>query len=254
MEQRENTLKPFSFPIKTETFACLDSTNTYALAHCREEEWLLVVSETQTGGKGRLGRSFYSPPGCGIYMSLAFYPQKSMKDLATLTTMSACSVMQAIQKVCGIQTAIKWVNDLYYKGKKVCGILVQNRQEEQKNALVIGIGINFLVPKGGFPKELSQKAGSLYEEEPPITRMQLIHTITEELHALYMDLPDHSFMETYRKACFVTGKNIFVHRLSTGQVQSAFAKEVLDDGSLLVQYENGEKEALFFGEISIRSE
>lgn len=117
----------------------------------------VVIAKHQTAGKGRRGRSFYSPEDTGLYMSILFKPEVKMEQMVRITTMAAAAVSCAIEKVSGKKTEIKWVNDIYADGKKVVGILT----EAGPDYAILGIGVNLWEPKGGFPEEIRNIAGAL---------------------------------------------------------------------------------------------
>ena len=133
-----------------------ESTNRDAIEYCREHsDTAVFIADGQTSGRGRRGRSFASPHGAGIYMSIALCPKESLSDLTAVTTFTAVAVCRAIERVCGLHADIKWVNDIYYGGKKLGGILTEGAlAEDMRTAryVVVGIGLNVL--KAELPDEL----------------------------------------------------------------------------------------------------
>ena len=121
------------------------------LAKDGNDEGYVLIADSQTQGKGRLSRSFYSPDNSGIYMSILLRPKLQAKDFPLITTCCAVAVAKAIEKVCKIDAKIKWVNDIYISGKKVCGILVESGISNDSSFAVVGIGVNVSVPKDNFP-------------------------------------------------------------------------------------------------------
>jgi BirA family biotin operon repressor/biotin-[acetyl-CoA-carboxylase] ligase len=133
-----------------------------------EQEGKVIVAEKQSSGRGRMNRSFYSPEGTGIYLSILLKPNLTFQESLLITTTAAVAVAEAIEKVSGCEAKIKWVNDIYCKGKKVCGILTEASLDMESGALkyaVLGIGINVLKPAGDFPEELKDIAAAVFDAE-----------------------------------------------------------------------------------------
>lgn len=155
------------YPAPVQLYDTLESTNRTAklLALEGAAHGTLVLAGGQTAGRGRLGRSFASPAGKGVYCSVVLRPPLPAANAQTATIGAAVAVCRAVQTLCGLELAIKWVNDLYYKGKKVCGILTEagtDLESGQLEWLVVGIGLNLTATAEDFPPELTAKAGSLY--------------------------------------------------------------------------------------------
>lgn len=152
-------------------FKTLESTNLTAKKMALEgaPAGSVIIAEEQTRGRGRMGRSFYSPPGRGIYMSFILKPRFDASKAVLITTAASVAVCRAIEKVTGVSCFIKWVNDIYADGKKVCGILteaVTDFETGQIEHIVLGIGINYGTASGEFPEELAGIAGSLFQVKP----------------------------------------------------------------------------------------
>ncbi len=142
-------------------FPSLDSTNRFALDKENSEHLLTIVADSQTGGRGRLGRSFFSPES-GLYMSVVLDPENIKCSLSLCTPAAAVAVREALENIGICDVKIKWVNDLLLEGKKICGILTEARSSERKvNKIVVGIGVNLLTPVGGFPEDIRNKAGAI---------------------------------------------------------------------------------------------
>ncbi|MCR5208484.1 MAG: biotin--[acetyl-CoA-carboxylase] ligase [Eubacterium sp.] len=222
-----------------------DSTNTQAkrlVSEC-EEDALLVVADAQTEGRGRLGRSFYSPESTGIYMSLAIKCKKPLGDYLKVTAAAAVAVCRAIEELTNLEPFIKWVNDIYVGGKKVCGILCESVTDGRSSAVIIGIGINVNTVR--FPEDL-KNAGSLKVE---LDRAKLAAKIA----ALTLELTDKDggeYLDYYRSRSFVTGKKITV--IKNGSERSAEAVGIDGSFGLTVRYDGEKEETLNSGEISIR--
>lgn len=231
-----------------EAVQCVDtvpSTNAAvkAFASNGANEGTAMIADTQTQGRGRLGRTFCSEAG-GLYLSVLLRPEKPAKDLLTLTARTAVCVRRAIFDTCSIDTQIKWVNDLLLHGKKVCGILTELVGGE-KPAAVVGIGIN--CDQTAFPEELRDIASSLHAETGrQIDKEALAAAILRNLSAVF----ETPWLDTYRSACVNIGKPLKV--LSPLGEKEAFAVDITDTAALTVRYPDGTTEDLSSGEISIR--
>lgn len=229
-----------------------ESTNRVAkkLAMQGAPEGTLVTAICQSEGKGRLGRQFFSPTG-GIYMSMILRPKLSMERAVLLTTAAAVSVARAIEKVVGIDAGIKWVNDIYISGKKVCGILTEASIDFESGLpeyVVIGIGINVEVNQ--LPEELTPIVGFLnaYAAQP-INKNYLIAAVWDAFAEIYPVLSEAEYMEEYRRRSILIGKTVTV--LDVGESYPAVVKDIDREGHLLVEA-NGELHELSTGEVSIR--
>ncbi len=234
----------------------IDSTNQEVKRQALEgkKQGLVVLAEEQSAGKGRLGREFFSPAGSGIYMSVLFRPElEQAKEIVRITTAAAVAVCRAIRKLLGEEPEIKWVNDVYLRGRKICGILteaVSDFESGQIDTVVVGIGINYHVPEEGFPKELRETAGSVCTGESPAPRNSLAAAVLNELYELYDGLAEGSFLQDYRKWSNVLGKEV---RFSSGDSwEYGRAVDIDEKGGLVVQGEDGEKKVLRTGEITLR--
>ena len=244
-------------------YKSVDSTNQEVKRRALDgaEEGLVVLSEEQTAGKGRKGRSFYSPAGTGIYMSALFHPApEKTKDVVLITTAASVAVCRAVRKVLQEEPQIKWVNDVYFRGKKICGILteaISDFESGQIDSVVVGIGINYREPEGGFPEELRDLVGSVCTEKIVVPRNDLAAAIINELYEIYDNLADRTFLEDYKKWSNVLGKQVrfsTMYRVSGDESEWQYGKAVdIDrDGGLVVLMENGEEQVLRTGEISLR--
>lgn len=230
----------------------ISSTNDRAKALASEgKRNICVIADRQTGGRGRMGRSFFSPSECGLYLSVAFAPEVRGEDSALLTTYAAVAVWECIRELTGVTADIKWVNDLYLHGKKVCGILAEGKIDYTTGMFdyaVLGIGIN--VKKTPFPDELAAIASDLETETGvQIDREDLTARLLQKLAGMEGAFRTRTFMETYRKNCFVLGKRIEVIRGS--ERFEAHALDVTDRGELLIRIGDG-TQVLQSGEVSVR--
>lgn len=227
----------------------IESTSSEAKARARSgERFALIAAGTQTAGRGRLGRSFYSPNGTGVYFSVLHTIETALTNAVPITSAAAVATMRAIRRVCGVQTEIKWVNDLYLNGKKVCGILTEAVFDPSRLSdcsVILGIGINL---RGGeFPGELASIAGTL---ESDADRSTLIAAVIEELLPFFDDPTDRSWLEDYRAYSCVIGHEIIWTR--GGKEHHGRAEDIDDNGMLIAVRDNGERELLSSVEVSLR--
>ena len=166
---------------------------------------------------------------------------------------AAVAVAEGIERITGRSADIKWVNDLFYRGKKCCGILTEAAADVETGGvdyLVVGIGLNLLPPEGGWPEELAEIAASIFTPGEHVGRCRIAAAIADELLALCTALPDTSFMAEYRARNLVPGRDVDV--IQNGERRPAHALAITDDGHLLVRLPGGGQEELSFGEVSIR--
>ena len=224
------------------------STNTLAkeLAMDDPNQKALIVAHRQTAGRGRMGRNFLSPDGAGIYCSLLFPSTKNLSDSLGITCAASVAVMRAIRAKTGLQTQIKWVNDLLLDQKKVCGILTEAVTMGDRTALILGIGIN-LRPMD-FPRELESIATTLGQDT--LSRAALIAEIVAQLSPFLENPQDNGWLEDYRRHSCILGKEIL--RIENGVSRPCTACEIDGRGGLTVRYPDGSLETLQSGEISLR--
>lgn len=212
----------------------------------------ILLAEEQTKGRGRLGRQFYSPHQTGLYMSL-IYKNKDQLNAASITTVAAVAVCQAIEKLTGKQPVIKWVNDIFLDGRKICGILTEgilNFETGTIDSIIIGIGLNFKV-SDSVPEEFRSIIGALFQEqEVTLTRNHLAAEIINQLDDIYQHLDSIQYLDEYRKRCFVLGQAVSF--TDKQQVMSGTARAIDDEGGLVVELNDGQMKTLRYGEISIR--
>ena len=217
-------------------------------------EGCVIVACEQTAGRGRYGRQFFSPADTGVYLSLLLRPTAYSPQQATcLTAAAAAAMCQAIEAVTGQQPGIKWVNDIFLRGKKVCGILTEAAVGLETGALdymVLGAGVNLYPPAEGFPEEIQPIAGSVLERSCPEAKNRLVGEFLNRFWYFYTHPECRAYLEDYRARSLAIGHNVTV--LSAGRAVSAYAYGIDDDFRLLVRYENGDTEALSYGEIRIQ--
>ena len=244
--------------IKVQAFESLDSTNNYLkkLASEGAAEGTVVIADAQTAGRGRMGRSFASAPGCGIYAALLLRPQGCGVGCASsLTAVAAVAVCRAIEKVCGRAPGIKWINDLYLRGKKICGILCESSVKDGKvDYAVLGIGLNVTTKTEDFPEELRETAGSLYTQTGFVfERGKLIAAIIAELGSLYsvwLEGPSVCHAE-YKRRCIVLDRQITV-AAADGELEAG-AENISSDYGRVLRMPDGERRTVHSGEVKIRT-
>lgn len=239
-------------------FEELDSTNSYLkeLAAKGAQEGTVIIANRQSAGRGRLGRSFFSPEEKGIYMSILLRPDISLERAVLITSMAAVAVAEAIEQVSGIQTKIKWVNDIFLNKKKVCGILTEAGIDAETGTIdyaVLGIGVN--VGKMVFPEELKHIATSVSNECGfEVSKETLIDKILEQLEKWYPTIADGSFLEESKKRSILLGNDIrVIDETVPGGSYSAKAVDINELGNLIIERE-GKLQVLNSGEVSIRFE
>lgn len=233
--------------MKIAAYKTIDSTNRVAkdLALAGHALPLLVVADGQTAGRGRLGRSFYSPSSTGVYMSLAVGGFDTPKDAVFITSAASVAVTDAIIALTGKSPGIKWVNDIYLDGRKICGILAESQKTQDGYSIIVGIGLNMTTSH--FPEDISDIAGALNSDVP---KEQMIAAITENLLDICSNPFDGSFIEKYKSRSVVLGKEISF--IMGGMQKSGKAIDITDGGALIVETQNGDKIILSSGEITIR--
>ena len=231
----------------------VDSTNNYLKQHAADlPHGYAVVADCQTAGRGRLGRSFVSPSGSGIYISLLLRPNIPLERMHLMTVGAAIAACEAIQETAGFTPDIKWVNDVYVAGKKICGILTEAVSDLESGSvefLVVGIGINLTCE--AFPPELREIATALSEHGGERTDCaELIAAVLCELEQVYDQLDTAAFMPEYRQRSCVIGK--WVRAIRAGAEREVLIKDIDDNGALLVENQAGVPERINSGEISLR--
>ncbi|WP_423216633.1 bifunctional biotin--[acetyl-CoA-carboxylase] ligase/biotin operon repressor BirA [Streptococcus equinus] len=208
----------------------------------------LYLAPSQEKAKGRFGRQFFASKQGGIYMSLHLKPNVPFEEIKPYTLMVASSIVKAISRLTGIETDIKWVNDIYYKDKKIAGILTEATSSVETGLItdvIIGVGINFHITD--FPKDISKKAGSLFSSQPTITRNELI----TEIWKLFLTIPEKDLVKVYKEKSLVLNKQV---TFSENDIEfSGLAIDITNQGHLLVKLDNGQEKLLRSGEISLSS-
>jgi len=240
-------------------FESVDSTNSFLKRAASEGvvDGTVAVADEQTGGRGRRGRSFMSPAGKGVYLSVLMRPPVEPNRLLPITGFGAVAVCNAVERIAGVRPRIKWANDLVLGGKKLCGILTELSMEGESGALqyvIMGIGINVAHTREDFPEELRNIATSLaIETGKSISRAALAAAMIEELDALYVALLRHKlapYLEVYRRDCLTIGRE--VQLLWQDTHEKVLATGVDEELGLEVLRKNGTKEVIRTGEVSVR--
>ncbi len=215
-----------------------------------EKETVLFVADSQTAGRGRKGRSFFSPDGTGIYMSLLIHPDLSPDECTLITPLCAVAVAEAIEAVTEIKADIKWVNDIFVNRKKVAGILTEGAfTRGGTDYIIVGIGINLSPPEGGFPEEIRGIAGSLTEQSTSL-REKLIGEVVNRFMYHMGRIKSREFIPLYRERLFFLGEEITV--ISPDGSYRATAQDIDRECHLIVKTQDGKSESLSSGEISVR--
>ncbi len=239
--------------IKPIYFDTVDSTSSAARRYATDggSAPVLFVANSQSAGRGRLGRSFFSPAGTGIYETLLFdVADDSAASLSLVTSAVAVAVSDAIRETTEIDCQIKWVNDVYVGGRKACGILTESFFAAERRMLAIGVGVN--LGTDSFPAELEGIATSLCASFSESLRASLCCRIAANIFDIYERIKtgDRSFMDEYRRRSAVLGKQITFTQ--NGITQSGRATEINDEGHLSVTLDDGSRVLLSSGEISVR--
>lgn len=250
---------PEDFPWKDTIrhFPIVDSTNTLAkeLAQAGAPHGTVLIADAQTGGRGRMGRSFHSPAGSGIYLSVILRPGCHASQLMHLTCATGVAICSALEAAVNVKPGIKWTNDLVYGTNKLGGILTELALEPDGTVryAVVGVGINCTQQPGDFPEDIRNIAISLaMVTGQPISRSTVAAEMIRSLEQMSQDLLicQTSIMDVYRKNCITVGREISVN--SCDSIRHGIAESICDDGGLVVRFEDGHRETIGAGEVSIR--
>ncbi len=248
----EKFLRESDFSVRVVKTTASTNDDVKALAAAGASAWTAVVAEAQTAGRGRYSRPFYSPAGTGLYLSVLLRPRLPASETLFITACAAVAVAEAIERVSGKDAAIKWVNDIYMSGKKVCGILTEASFDVESGGLayaVVGIGVN--VKHCAFPAELKEIAAPVFAEGeyPEEGRARLAAAILERLRYYVDRIPERTFFAEYKRRSFVIGRRV---RVLSGAVEGEAEVIDLDENCfLIVRFESGETCTLSAGEVRI---
>ena len=232
-----------------------DSTNIRLreLAAAGAKEGTVVAAGMQTKGRGRMGRSFFSPSDTGLYLSILLRPEMTAADAVRITTAAAVAVAEAAEEVGGRDVGIKWVNDVYLDGRKICGILTEASFSLESGGVdyaVCGIGINVYEPEGGFPEEIRDIAGAVLDTPAEDARNRMAGLVISKFMRYYRELAEDTFLDGYRKRLIWRGEKI--NLIHGNDKVPARLIDVDERCRLLVEHEDGSRESVSSGEISIR--
>ena len=247
----------FSWQNQIHWFDSIDSTNTRAkeMALRGAPHGTVLIADHQTGGRGRMGRSFLSPGGVGIYMSVLLRPHCPPEELMHLTCASAVAMCDAVEQSAGFRPGIKWTNDLVSGSKKLAGILTEMALDAsgQIAYAVVGIGINCCQQPEDFAPEIRDMAGSLSMiAGTAVSRTKVAAAMLEALLRMDQDLltGKDAMMAQYRKDCITVGREISLVR--GDEIRHGLAVDVDEEGALVVRFDDGHIETVNSGEVSVR--
>ena len=233
----------------------VDSTNNALKRDCEAAHGTVLVTGLQTGGRGRRGKVFSSPRG-GVYLSVLLRPQAEADQLLHITPMAALAVRRAIADCCGIPVGIKWINDLVYEGKKLCGILTELTTEAGSGHLqsvIIGIGVNCNTEIEKLPEEVQPMATSLRQlmgkpVDPNVLAAAMVRRLMEMDQGLLKE--KEAWLREYEAACVTVGQRVQV--ITGDSRRPATATGIDENGGLCVRWDNGETAVISTGEVSVR--
>ena len=244
-----------------QTMESTTSTNDLAKLYANQNSTTpaIFISEEQTAGRGRLGRKFVSPSKTGLYISLCLFPTIALEDLSLITCATAVACVETLEELTGKSLNIKWVNDLFYQDKKVGGILtevISDFESQQVQSLIVGMGINLIENPQSFPEELHSIVGSIFSskteyDNSSFNRNHFIAQFLEKWTFYYQNLSKRDFIESYKEHSNVIGK--FVNIFEGNQTYSAYAKDIDENGHLIIEKEDNTLHSLSYGEVSIRT-
>lgn len=258
MTQAIRACLPSEFPWNDSIlyFDTIDSTNTRAkeLAARGAPQGTVLIAGTQTGGRGRMGRSFHSPGGMGIYLSVILRPECDAAQLMHLTCAAAVAMCDAVEASAGFRPGIKWTNDLVRNGKKLGGILTELSLDTGGKVAyaIVGVGINCCQSAQDFPEDIRSIAASLsMTAGREMDRSRVAAAMITALHDMSCTLSQRTaVLQRYRRDCITIGREVSLHKV--GEVRHGTATGIDEGGALLVRFSDGHTEAVTSGEVSVR--
>jgi len=251
----KKNLKSKIFGKKIYSYRKVGSTNLlgFRLAETGSEEGTLIVADEQSKGKGRMGRSWYSPPRLGLWMSLILRPDIPPFKAPGLSICAGLALAQSIKEMTGIEAKIKWPNDCLIDGKKVGGILLELSAElDRINFVIVGIGVNVNHSAQDFPRNLSQTATSMkIRLGKDLSRLALLTSFLEEFERIYLDFKKKGLSaqrEMIKSFSSLLGKKVAV-RFGKGKIEG-MAENIDENGSLVIRTKKGEK-VVRAGEVTV---
>ncbi len=233
-------------------FTTLDSTNTYLKAQARNQApaGTVIIADAQSKGKGRLGRSFFSPYESGVYFSLLIRPEQNQRLKKESPALAAVCLSKAVDQLLQVETNIKWVNDLYLNGKKVAGILSEGEidfESQEIKFIVIGVGINVYAPQGDFPEEIKNTAGYLLtDEKRPALRNRIVAEFLNQWEIYQKIDKQAEAVEIFRQKNFLQGKQVNIQirdqkmKVKVIDINEHFALVVQDSNGTIMDIDHGE--------------
>ena len=238
-------------------FSELDSTNTYLkeLALNGTADGTAVIAAHQTAGRGRMDRTFQSPAGKGLYLSVLLRPDLPPERFLPVTALAGVAACDAVENLCGVRPGLKWPNDPVLNGRKLAGVLTELVIcEDGKPAIVLGIGVNVSQTAGDFTPDVAAMATSLAAEGIAVSREELAAALLARLDVMYQDLKAGAldgWRQRYRMDCINLGKTVqLLH--PDGRRETAEAVEIDEDFGLAVRLKDGREEVIRSGEVSVR--
>lgn len=240
-------------------FEELDSTNNYLKAQPGAPDGTAAIADSQTAGRGRMDRSFQSPRGQGIYLSVLLRPPLPPDRLPPMTALAGVAVCAAVERVCGARPGLKWPNDPVLNGKKLCGILTELSLEAETGrvqSLVLGVGVNVGQGEEDFSPEVREVATSLRQAlGRSVSRPQLAAALLEELDRAYAALLAgdlSAYLAAYQSRCVNLGKTVRLIPFGGGEPETAQAVDIDEEFSLVVRGADGKERTVRSGEVSVR--
>jgi BirA family biotin operon repressor/biotin-[acetyl-CoA-carboxylase] ligase len=233
----------------------IDSTNNYAkqLARNGEPEGTVIISDCQVKGKGRLGRDFVSPKDAGLYFSVILRPDFPMELSQLITSCAAVAVAETLDEVCNVETNIKWVNDIFLNGRKLCGILTEASVSFEAGNLdfaIVGIGINVFNKKSDMPKELDKIVTSIEEETGNrFSRNIIAAKLCDKLEEKINDIESRSFLDVYRKKSNLIGKYVLAD--FNNEQKKAEVIDIDDNAAIVLRLEDDKIVHMNSGEVRV---
>lgn len=235
-------------------FAEIDSTNLWAQRRAAQggEEGEMVIAETQTQGKGRLGRRWVSPPGLNLYLSVILRPQFPPVHAPQITLMSAVAVAETVRSFIPFAPQIKWPNDILVQGKKLAGILTESSCDPERiHFVILGIGVNLNFPRDLMPESIRDRSTSILDlTGKPVDRMSFARRLIQDLDRCYGDLEEEGFPSMARRwegFFYLRGRRVRVESMDHAVLGRAMGID--RDGALIIEGEGGALQRIVAGDV-----
>lgn len=237
----------------------IESTNNIAKGKAEENapEGTMIIAESQTAGKGRLGRPWFSPKGKGLWFSLILRPRVNPREAGKFTMLAAVAIAKVLREKYGLSVGIKWPNDILYQGKKLCGILLEIKAEaDMVDYLILGIGLNVNLEESDFPPEVRERATSLrLELGRPVMRLELLQELLAEMENQYLLAREKSFapiMQSWMNYNITLGREVLI---TTWQEQYRGKAIGIDpSGGLVVELPDKSIRTFYSGDVTLQGE